>query len=242
MKKLPGGFPQLTATAVTPMWCRPVRQATAHSLPADGEMSKVLVHRNELNEQQRQRPGSLILFPQTFRKGTSLGTVTRWMPKLVREMLLNQEGNTSGILCDSLLLYSGDYIRLNNLDTRGKIPDALLKKNVLFATNHIDVSSGAGMVSSMRGVPVITHVPAPASPRACTRTRWQIALCAAGLCTHKHTHTCTRAAHTHTHAHTHARSYYWAGICQCGASPRAQDGRSCGHSVRATSDRGLVLE
>ena len=87
------------------MWSRPVRQTTAHSLPADGD-TKVLVYRNELNEQQR--PGSLVLIAEKDFKN--------WTPKLIRSMKPVQEGNNAAVESDGLLLYSGSYIRLNKLD------------------------------------------------------------------------------------------------------------------------------
>ena len=65
------------------MFLRPTRQATARC-PNDAEQA--LVHRNELNEQQR--PGDLILFPQQFLETRGAKAETKWVPKLIREMKL----------------------------------------------------------------------------------------------------------------------------------------------------------
>ena len=117
------------------MWGRPVRQATAHVRPPaapDGEAggaapeNNVLVHRNELNEQQR--PGDLVLVPRK-RRGDS------WEAKLIRSMG-SAAGDPSNVMCDGLLFYSGADIKRGGLDKHGKIEAALKKPRVLFITNH----------------------------------------------------------------------------------------------------------
>ena len=145
------------------MWGRPVRQATATSTAtsttrAENEESKederatVLVHRNELNEQQR--PGSLVHVPLKFAKVGGEAARPLWGAKMLRKMVASSEG---GLVreCDGLLLYTGDFIGANNLDRGNLLPSAMKKPGVLFITNHIDSkTSGASMVSNMRGIPI----------------------------------------------------------------------------------------
>ena len=125
------------------MWGRPVRQATA--VDDDG---RALVHRNEINEQQR--PGDLVLLP---RKCKVEGKETpRWCGKLIRSMAT--EGNLANVKCDGLLFYTGAFIADHSLDKKSQIAPGLKKLNVLFVTNHVDDAACQGMVSSMRGTPV----------------------------------------------------------------------------------------
>ena len=128
----------------------------------------VLIHRNELNEQQR--PGSLITFPLTFveRKGNKM--VTRWMPKLIRNMEVKTTQAVRNVTSSGLLFYSGQYIRENHLDRLCKIHPALLAKNILFVTNHVDSSSASTQVSSMKGIPVALDLGQASSPTS-ARTR-----------------------------------------------------------------------
>ena len=131
------------------MWGRPVRQATAWAAAADGTSTTTLVHRNELNEQQR--PGSLVHVPQKYSLGKGLGEGTRWAAKLMRTMVKRQGTATF----EGLLFYSGSYIDEHSLDPSGHVAEALKKPGVLFITNHSDVAtSGGSMVSSMRGTPI----------------------------------------------------------------------------------------
>ena len=135
---------------VLDMFVRPTRQATA-LCPNDAR--RAIVHRNELNEQQR--PGDLVLFAQNFLETRGDKAVTRWIPKLIRRLTLEGDGaDASAILADGLLFYTGAYIRHNSLDKFSLIPEALLCKDVLFITNHIDVSPVRGHSSSMAGSPV----------------------------------------------------------------------------------------
>jgi hypothetical protein len=139
------------------MFVRPTRQATTRS---PHEAGQVLVHRNELNEQHR--PGALVLFPQSFKESKEEKATTRWIPKLIRQLTLSGDGSdASAVMADGLLLYTGAYIRRNQLDVLGVIPTALLCKDVLFVTNHVDVSPARGHASSMTGWPV-QAAPAPA--------------------------------------------------------------------------------
>ena len=138
------------STNVLDMFVRPTRQATA-LCPNDAR--RAIVHRNELNEQQR--PGDLVLFAQNFLETRGNKAVTRWIPKLIRRLTLEGDGaDASAILADGLLFYTGAYIRQNSLDKFSLIPEALLCKDVLFITNHIDVSPVRGHSSSMAGSPV----------------------------------------------------------------------------------------
>ena len=133
------------------MWGRPVRQATAHAAPvhdaAVGAELDVLVHRNELNEQQR--PGQLVLVPLQRDGGSK-----RWSAKLLRNMSCAEDGATI-TNCVGLLVYTGADIDRGNLDPNGVIPSALKKAYVSFLTNHVhSADSGRGMVSGMRGTPI----------------------------------------------------------------------------------------
>ena len=69
------------ARSDTRMFARPTRGATARSV---GDPSAAVLHRNELNEQQR--PGGLVLFPQAFAPAKGEKAVPRWIPKLIRRM------------------------------------------------------------------------------------------------------------------------------------------------------------
>ena len=124
------------------MWGRPTSEATAVARGTN----RVLVHRNELNEQQR--PGTIVQLPQQVK-----GTGIRWMSKLVRKMTVSQDKGQ--VSCDGLLFYTGAFIRDHNLDASDKIPGSLKKLGVLFLTNHVDIAETCkGMVSTMRGTPV----------------------------------------------------------------------------------------
>ena len=134
------------------MWGRPVRQATAHAKPVHGApvgaALDVLVHRNELNEQQR--PGQLVLVPLKQATGGS----SRWSAKLLRNMKCKEDGATI-TACEGLLFYTGEQINHDDLDPKGIIPMALKKACVCFITNQVDsADSGSGMVSGMKGTPV----------------------------------------------------------------------------------------
>ena len=133
------------------MWVRPVRQATAWTPSADEVAATVLVHRNELNEQQR--PGSMVFVPQKHSLGKGQGEGVRWQAKLLRSMEDKQKGGTTAV--ESLLFYTGAFIEEHGLDPAGHIPEAMKQPGVLFITNHVDAAtSGANMVSSMRGKPI----------------------------------------------------------------------------------------
>ena len=147
------------------MFLRPTRQATAR---CPDNVEQVLVHRNELNEQQR--PGDLILFPQQFLETRGAKAETKWVPKLIREMKLEGDGSdASAVVAHGLLFYTGAYIRKNLLDKKRMIPEALLCKDVLFVTNHVDISPARGHVSSMAGMPVRAGPEAPPVTPAATR-------------------------------------------------------------------------
>ena len=148
------------------MFVRPSRQATARS-PHDARQT--IVHRNELNEQQR--PGVLVLFPQSFQETRGAKAATRWIPKLIRTLSDEGDGtDASAILADGLLFYTGAYIRQNFLDKYSLIPEALLCKDVLFITNHVDVSPVRGHSSSMAGTPVRAGAIPGIRPRAHAQT------------------------------------------------------------------------
>ena len=139
------------------MWGRPVRQATA--MVADGagvedaaKLSKVLVHRNEINEQQR--PGSLVLVPLMYSVAKGEDPKPHWGAMLLKQMLATENGRVTS--SKGLLLYSGSYIGEHGLDPHDLIHDDLKKPGVLFITNHHHTfESGKGMVSSMRGIPIL---------------------------------------------------------------------------------------
>ena len=148
------------------MFVRPTRLATARS-PHDARQT--IVHRNELNEQQR--PGVLVLFPQSFQETRGAKAATRWIPKLIRQLTDEGDGaDASAILADGLLFYTGAYIRQNFLDKNSLIPEALLCKDVLFITNHVDVSPVRGHSSSMAGTPVRAGAIPGIRPRARAQT------------------------------------------------------------------------
>jgi hypothetical protein len=151
------------------MFSRPTREATAKSV---GDPSAAIVHRNELNEQQR--PGGLVLFPQAFAPAKGEKAAPRWIPKLMRRMAISGADGSS-VDGDGLLMYSGMYIKVNNLDKNNLIPAALKTKDVLFTTNHIDVSPMRGNASTMIGIPVragsAPTTAAPASVKPVARRR-----------------------------------------------------------------------
>ena len=125
------------------MWGRPTSEATAVARGTN----RVLVHRNELNEQLR--PGTIVLLPQQVE-----GAGTRWKIKLLRNMTAVSQDKGQAT-CDGLLFYTGAFIRDHNLDASDKIPGSLKKLGVLFLTNHVDIAETCkGMVSTMRGTPV----------------------------------------------------------------------------------------
>lgn len=129
------------------MWGRPVRQATAFapptapSPPADASSAaadataaahppktSVILHRNEINEQQR--PGNLVMVPRE-RGGNPL-----WEAKLIRSMSAAAE-NPAAVNCDGLLLYSGSFLKRGRLDPGPIIDSALLKPKVMFTTQGL---------------------------------------------------------------------------------------------------------
>ena len=129
-----------------------MRQATAHVAPVHGAAvdleRTVLVHRNELNEQQR--PGQLVLVPLKQARGCP----PRWNAKLLRNMKSEEDGATINAV-EGLLGYTGADIERGNLDPRGLIPIHLKTSCVLFITNEVHkADSGRGMVSGMKGTPV----------------------------------------------------------------------------------------
>ena len=138
------------------MFLRPTRQATARCADDAGQ---ALVARNELNEQLR--PGALVLFPQLYQATRGAKAATKWAGKLLRR--LPSEGDAA-VEAEGLLMYTGAYIRQNLLDKKRMIHAALLVKDVLFVTNHVDISTMRGHASSMTGEPVraATAAPSPA--------------------------------------------------------------------------------
>ena len=144
------------SVVVSGMFLRPTRQATARCADDAGQ---ALVARNELNEQLR--PGALVLFPQLYQATRGAKAATKWAGKLLRR--LPSEGDAA-VEAEGLLMYTGAYIRQNLLDKKRMIHAALLVKDVLFVTNHVDISTIRGHASSMTGEPVraATAAPSPA--------------------------------------------------------------------------------
>ena len=131
------------------MYSRAFREVTARrQLAEGGERSEtVLVHRNEWNEQQR--PGALVLFPQQW----TASTPPVWTPLLIRK-LSAVENNDGAVECEGLLCYTGHYIKKHGLDPARRIPAALLKSNVIFVTNHVHISTGKHLTSTLTCIPV----------------------------------------------------------------------------------------
>ena len=95
-----------------------MRQATAMAPDGAGvedaeKKFKVLVHRNEMNEQQR--PGSCVLVPLSYATSKGGDPKPRWGGALVRGMQATEDGRV--LNSDSLLLYSGSYIEEHTAST-----------------------------------------------------------------------------------------------------------------------------
>ena len=106
------------------------------------------------------RRGALVLFPQLYQAPTAKAAA-KWAGKLLRR--LPSEGDAA-VEAEGLLMYTGAYIRQNLLDKKRMIHAALLVKDVLLVTNHVDISTMRGHASSMTGEPVraATAAPSPA--------------------------------------------------------------------------------
>jgi hypothetical protein len=88
----------------------------------------------------------------------------------------------AAVEAEGLLMYTGAYIRQNLLDKKRMIHAALLVKDVLFVTNHVDISSTHGHASSMTGEPVRAATAAALPPQPTPdRSRPQQSLAGAAL-------------------------------------------------------------